>query len=354
MLHYILKRLLISIPTLFIILLLNFFIIHMVPGGPLEQLLHRANSGTDGEVVFMDYDAADMLSNSADSSKYNTTLSRLNEIYGFDKPLLARFFSTIKNYLCFDFGYSFFSGIKVVDIIKSSIPVSFSLALWSTVLTYLISVPLGIKKATRRGSFFDVATDIIVNALHAMPSFMLAILLLILFSCGGFFQIFPTKGFLSNDWSELPLLDKVKDYFMHITLPVASIVLNNLAFLVFLCKNSFMSELRKQYVVAAFAKGLDEHRVLYGHVFRNAMLVAIVNFPVFLMHSFLHGSMIIEIIFSLKGLGLLGFESVINRDYPVFLAMLYIFSIFGLLVHILSDVLCFAVDKRVNFDGINP
>ncbi|WP_338363859.1 ABC transporter permease subunit [Candidatus Xenohaliotis californiensis] len=335
-------------------MLINFFIINLVPGGPLEQLLHRASSSEIDNASFLDNDAIDSLISVTKKSKYDAATEHMRAMYGFDKPLAIRFFTTMKNYLLFDFGNSFFSGMKVIDVIKMHIPVSFSLALWSTILTYLISIPLGIKKAVRRDGSFDIVTDIAVNALHAIPNFMLAILLLLLFANGGLFNIFPTRGFLSENWSELTSFAKIKDYFLHITLPVVSIVLGHLAFLVFLCKKSFISELKKQYVVAAFAKGLSERKVLYMHVFRNAMLVAIVNFPIFLLHSFLHGSMIIEIVFSLNGLGLLSFEAITNRDYPMIFAMLYIFTIFGLLIHILSDVLCFIVDKRVSFDGINP
>lgn len=347
------RRILISIPTLFIIFLINFLIMHFIPGGPLDSLIERTYD-RQNENIIMDSDAIDAFNAQSQQSSYDYILEQMKERYGFNKPLSTRFVETLKNYMLFDFGYSFFSGIKVTNIIKEKVPISFSLALWSTILTYLISIPLGIKKAVKRGSKFDIFTDIIINAFHAIPSFMLALILLLLFGQGGIFKIFPNKGFLSENWSCMSTLAKIKDYFMHMALPVTAIVLSNLAFMVSLCQNSVVSELNKQYVVAAFAKGLDEKKVLYDHVFRNAMLVVIVNFPIFLVHSFLHGSIIIEIMFSLNGLGLLSFESIINRDYSVLLAMLYIFSFFGLLVYILSDVLCFIVDKRVNFDNINP
>jgi microcin C transport system permease protein len=277
-------------------------------------------------------------------------IKKLEKQFGFDKPAYVRFFIMVKNYLMFDFGQSFFRNISVVDLIKEKLPVSISLGLWMTLITYLVSIPLGIAKAVRDGTRFDTVTSSIIIVGYAVPGFMLAILLIVLFAGGSFWDIFPLRGLTSDNWSELPWYGKITDYFWHITLPVLAMMVGSFATMTLLTRNSFLDEIRKQYVLTARAKGLSERRVLYGHIFRNAMLIVIAGFASTFVGAFFGGSLLIEQIFSLDGLGLLSFESVLNRDYPVVFANLYIFSLIGLIVNLISDFTYTLVDPRIDFE----
>lgn len=360
---YILKRLGLIIPTLFGIMVINFAIVQGAPGGPVEQTIARitgkdrsaterfssAGSSEAGEKPFT---AATV------SSKYRGAqgldpeiVKEIERMYGFDKPTTTRFFNMMKQYITFDFGESFFRNKKVMDLIIEKMPVSISLGLWTTLLVYLISIPLGIKKAIRSGSAFDIWTSTIVIIGYAIPSFMFAIFLIILFAGGSFFDIFPLRGLVSNNWKELSILDKIIDYFWHMTLPIIAMVISGFATLTLLCKNSFLEEISKQYVTTARAKGASEKQVLYGHVFRNAMLIIIAGFPAAFIGILFTGSMLIEVIFSLDGLGLLGFESVIARDYPVVFGTLFFFSLIGLIVNLIGDVVYVMVDPRIDFEA---
>jgi microcin C transport system permease protein len=276
-------------------------------------------------------------------------IKKLEQQYGFDKPAYVRFFIMVKNYLTFDFGNSFFRSISVIDLIKEKLPVSISLGLWMTLFTYLISIPLGVAKAVRDGTRFDTVTSSLIIVGYAVPGFLLAILLIVLFAGGSFWNIFPLRGLTSENWSQLPWYGKITDYFWHITLPVGSMMVGSFATMTLLTKNSFLDEIRKQYVLTARAKGLTERRVLYGHVFRNAMLIVIAGFAGTFVGAFFGGSLLIENIFSLDGLGLLSFESVLNRDYPVVFANLYIFSLIGLGVNLISDFTYTLIDPRIDF-----
>lgn len=364
---YIFRRLLLMVPTLFGIILLNFTIVQFAPGGPVEQMIARVQ-GTDvaatarftgggGETI---QDAGlRNLGDGASSSKYRGAqgldpdfIKELEKQFGFDKPVVERFFLMLKSYLMFDFGNSYFQDKRVIDLVLEKLPVSISLGLWSTLLIYLISIPLGVRKAVRDGSPFDVWTSGVVIVGYAIPSFMFAILLIVLFSGGKYFDLFPLRGLVSDHWADLDWWGRIKDYFWHITLPVASMVISGFASLTILTKNSFLEEINKQYVLTARAKGLSERRVLYGHVFRNAMLVVIAGFPAALMSIFLTGSLLIETIFSLDGLGLLGFESALNRDYPVMFATLYIFTLLGFAIKLISDLTLTWVDPRIDFNAV--
>ena len=277
-------------------------------------------------------------------------IARIEKMYGFDKPLHQRFLDMLRDYAVFDFGTSFYQDRSVIAIIISKLPVSISLGVWSTLIIYLISIPLGIKKAVRHGSPFDIWTSTAVIVGNAIPVFLFAVLLIILFAGGSYLDWFPLRGLTSDDWGQFSWPMKILDYFWHLTLPVISISIGGFAALTMLTKNSFLDEIGKQYVVTARAKGIGEHRVLYGHVFRNAMLIIIAGFPAAFISMFFTGSLLIEVIFSLDGLGLLGFESTINRDYPVMFATLYIFTLIGLLLKIVSDITYMLVDPRIDFE----
>ncbi|WP_290456902.1 ABC transporter permease subunit, partial [Helicobacter rodentium] len=308
--RYIFKRLLLIVPTLLGIMTLNFFIIQAAPGGPVEQMIARLEGiGTQGEVS----------SNSIYKNQGldEAMLARINALYGFDKPILERYVLMLKNYLTFNFGESFYKNTKVVDLLIEKLPVSISLGLWSTLLIYLISIPLGIQKALREGSTFDSITSTMIIIGNAIPTFLFALILIILFAGGTYFNLFPLRGIVGDDFESLSLFGKIKDYFWHITLPVLSLSIGGFATLTLLSKNSFLEEIHKQYVKLAFAKGLNASQVLYRHIFRNAMLLIIASIPSALLGMLLSGSLLIEIIFSLDGLGLLGYESIITRDYPV-------------------------------------
>ncbi|MFT3973512.1 MAG: microcin C ABC transporter permease YejB [Amaricoccus sp.] len=350
---YILRRLLLMIPTLLGIMVVNFALVQFMPGGPIEQIIAQVNddatsatgriSGGGGEVAAgSDYRGAQGLP--------PEFIANLEKQFGFDKPPLTRFLLMLRNYLTFNFGESYFRSISVVDLVIEKMPVSISLGLWSTLLAYLISIPLGIAKATRDGSRFDTATSAAIIVAYAIPSFLFAIMLLVLFAGGSYWRIFPLRGLTSDNWADLSLGAKILDYFWHITLPVIASTIGAFATMTLLTKNSFLDEIKKQYVITARAKGLTESRVLYGHVFRNAMLIVIAGFPAVFIAVFFGGSLIIETIFSLDGLGRLAYESALQRDYPVVFGTLYVFGLLGLLVGLLSDLTYVWVDPRIDFE----
>jgi len=356
---YILRRLLLVIPTLLGILLVNFTLTQFVPGGPVEQAIARAQGGGDvfGGFAGGNNDAgADELNTASDSTYVGARglppefIAELEREFGFDKPPIQRFFNMIWNYARFDFGDSYFRSISVVDLIIEKLPVSITLGLWSTLIAYLVSIPLGIRKAVKDGTPFDTWTSGAIIAAYAIPGFLFAILLLVLFAGGSYFQIFPLRGLTSDNFDDLSTLGKVADYFWHITLPVLAGTIGAFATLTLLTKNSFLDEIKKLYVMTARAKGLSERRVLYGHVFRNAMLIVIAGFPAVFIGVFFGGSLIIETIFSLDGLGRLGFEAAVARDYPIVFGTLYIFGLMGLLVGIISDLMYVLVDPRIDFE----
>ncbi len=363
MLNYILKRLLLMIPTLLGIMLISFVIIQFVPGGPVERMIAQlSGNSVDATARFGGGGGnADMAvgAGSGDSagSKYRGAqgldpefVAELEAMYGFDKPAHERFFQMVKNYAMFDLGESYYRDVSVIDLVLEKMPVSISLGLWSTLIIYLISIPLGIKKAVKDGQPFDIWTSAVVFFGYSIPSFMFAILLIILFAGGRYFDLFPIRGLTSDNWDDMGVVQQVLDYAWHMVLPITALVISGFAGLTMLTKNSFLDEIGKQYVQTARAKGLSENRVLYNHVFRNAMLIVIAGFPSAFLAVFFTGSLLIEVIFSLDGLGLLSYESVINRDYPVVLGTLYIFSLMGLLTTLIRDVVYVMVDPRIDFE----
>ena len=354
---YILRRLLLIIPTLFGIMLINFTLTQFVPGGPIEQILARLEgSGDVFETISGGGGDVDIESGDSDSSYIGARglpkefIEDLEKQFGFDKPAHVRFFEMMWNYIRFDFGESYFRSVSVVDLVIEKMPVSITLGLWSTLIAYLVSIPLGIRKAVKDGSRFDTWTSGLIIMAYAIPGFLFAILLLVLFAGGSYWQIFPLRGLTSDNWENLSAFGKVVDYFWHITLPVVASAIGGFATLTLLTKNSFLDEIKKQYVITAKAKGLDERRVLYGHVFRNAMLIVIAGFPSLFIGIFFGGSIIIETIFSLDGLGRLGFEATVSRDYPVIFGTLFAFGLLGLVVGILSDLMYVFVDPRIDFE----
>jgi microcin C transport system permease protein len=356
MLSYIIRRLLLIVPTLLGILTLNFFIIQAAPGGPVEQMIAklegiesgsatRVGGGTQSEIRQNN-------SNYRGSQGLDPDLvAKIEKMYGFDKPIWERFLIMLKNYATLDFGSSFFRDKKVTELIIEKLPVSISLGLWSTLLIYLISIPMGIKKAVRNGSTFDIWTSSVVIVGNAIPSFLLAILLIVLFAGGSYLQLFPLRGLTSSNFDELSLAGKILDYFWHLALPITALVIGGFATLTMLTKNSFLDEISKQYVTTARAKGLTETKVLYGHVFRNAMLIIIAGIPAAIVGIFFTGAFLTEIIFSLDGIGLLGFESILSRDYPVIFGTLFIFTLISLLVSLISDITYTLVDPRIDFES---
>ncbi|TYR29706.1 microcin C ABC transporter permease YejB [Mesorhizobium microcysteis] len=354
---YILRRVLLMIPTLFGIMAVSFIVIQFAPGGPVEQVIARMSGEGGGAMDRISGGGGEMNQSFENHSQYRGAqgldpafIAQLEQQFGFDKPPLERFFTMIWNYIRFDFGESYFRDISVIDLIIEKMPVSISLGLWLTLISYLISIPLGIRKAVKDGSAFDVWTSGIVIIGYAIPGFLFAILLMVLFAGGSFFDWFPLRGLTSENWSELSWPERILDYFWHLTLPLTAMVLGAFATTTLLTKNSFLDEIRKQYVVTARAKGLSERQVLYGHVFRNAMLIIIAGFPGAFISAFFTGSLLIENIFSLDGLGLLGFRSVLDRDYAVVFATLYIFSLIGLFVSLLSDLVYTWIDPRIDFE----
>ncbi|ANC90621.1 microcin C ABC transporter permease YejB [Azospirillum humicireducens] len=366
MLAYIIRRLLLIIPTLFGIMVINFLIVQIAPGGPIEQMIARVQ-GTAVEATSRiggsaggDANAAQRQNQTGGDSggKYRGAqgldpafIKQLEKEFGFDKPIHERFIHMMSNYIVFDFGTSYFRDRRVVDLVLEKMPVSISLGIWTTLIVYLVSIPLGIAKAVRDGQPFDVWTSGVVIVGYAIPSFLFAVLLIVVFAGGRYLDWFPLRGLVSDNWGDLPWYKQVLDYFWHMALPVVSMVIGGFAGLTMLTKNSFMEEIGKQYVTTARAKGLTENRVLYGHVFRNAMLIVIAGFPGAFIGILFTGAMLIEVIFSLDGLGLLGFEAAINRDYPVMFGTLYFFTLLGLIMNLVGDVTYVMVDPRIDFDS---
>src|SRR5262245_30914271 len=362
---YIIRRILLMIPTLIGIMLVSFVVVQFAPGGPVERVIAQISGSDTGATSRIsgsqsgDFSPRGPTSGGGDAttSKYRGAqgldpefIKNLEKQFGFDKPAYERFFIMMKNFATFDFGKSFFRDTTVLQLIKEKLPVSMSLGIWMTLLTYLISIPLGIRKAVTDGSPFDTWTSSLIIIGYAIPGFLFAILLIVLFAGGSFWDLFPLRGLTGDNFATLPWYGKVADYFWHLTLPLISMALAAFATMTLLTKNSFLDEIRKQYVLTARAKGCTSGQVLYGHVFRNAMLIVIAGFPGAFVHAFFTGSLLIETIFSLDGLGLLGFESVLNRDYPVVFATLYIFSLVGLAVNLLADLAYTWVDPRIDFE----
>ena len=370
MLAYILRRLLLMIPTLFGIMLISFVVVQFAPGGPIERIIAQLQQGTDTSATARisgssggDFSGQSQQTQPGAAPADNTAskyrgaqgldpkfIKQLEAQFGFDKPAYERFAVMLWNYVRFDFGKSYFRDVSILHLIKEKLPVSISLGLWMTLLSYLISIPLGIRKAISDGSRFDTWTSAIVIVGYAIPSFLFAILLIVLFAGGSFWQIFPLRGLWSENFADLSWPQKILDYLWHIALPVTAMAIGAFATSTFLTKNSFLEEIRKQYVQTARMKGLTERQVLYGHVFRNAMLIVISGFPAAFVHAFFTGSLLIESIFSLDGLGLLSYESIINRDYPVVFANLYIFALLGLIVNLISDLTYTWIDPRIDFE----
>jgi microcin C transport system permease protein len=364
---YIARRILLMFPTLLGILFVAFVVVQFAPGGPVERVIAQlSGADTGGSSRISGSSSGDFAGRtpqagaSADavSSKYRGAqgldpefIKNLEKQFGFDKPAPERFALMVWNYARFDFGKSYFRDVSVLQLIKEKLPVSISLGLWLTLLTYLISIPLGVRKAVADGSRFDTWTSAVIIVGFAIPGFLFAILLIILFAGGSFFNWFPLRGLTSDGWSNFPWYWKILDYFWHITLPLIAMGLGAFATMTLLTKNSFLDEIRKQYVMTARAKGCTENQVLYGHVFRNAMLIVIAGFPSAFIHAFFSGSLLIETIFSLDGLGLLSFESVLNRDYPVVFGNLFIFSLVGLVVGLISDLTYMWIDPRIDFEA---
>ncbi|MFH1217446.1 MAG: microcin C ABC transporter permease YejB [Pseudomonadota bacterium] len=347
MFTYILRRILLMIPTLFGIMLITFTVTQFVPGGPVERLIADMQRSSRGSEVSGAATSLYQASQGLDAER----LAEIKALYGFDKPPVERFFTMMSNYLVFDFGNSYYHHRSVVDLVISKLPVSMSLGLWSFVIVYGVCIPLGIKKAVRDGSRFDIFTSTIILIGYAIPGFVLAILLIVLFGGGSFWSIFPLRGLVSDNWAEMNMMSKILDYLWHMVLPIISSAMGSLAVMTLLTKNSFLEEIRKQYVLTARAKGLSENMVLYHHVFRNAIIPIITGFPGSFIAAFFTGSLLIETIFSLDGMGLLAYESILNRDYPVVLGTLYFFTIIGLFSRLLSDLSYVVVDPRITFDS---
>jgi len=335
------------IPTLFGVMLVTFTVTQFVPGGPVERLLAqiegngRAAEAGSGRSLYHGGEGLDQ-----------ERMEKLKSLYGFDKPPIQRFFIMMKNYLTFDFGTSYYHHKSVVSLVVSKLPVSMSLGLWSFFITYLTCIPLGIKKAVLDGTTFDVFSSTVILVGYAIPGFVLAIVLIVLFGGGSFWNVFPLRGLVSDNWSEMTLLSKILDYLWHMVLPIISSTVGSLAVMTLLTKNSFLEEIRKQYVITARAKGLSENKILYRHIFRNAIIPIITGFPGSFIAAFFTGSLLIETIFSLDGMGLLAFESIMNRDYPVVLGTLYFFTIIGLFARLLSDLSYVLVDPRISFESV--
>ncbi|MEN3260510.1 microcin C ABC transporter permease YejB [Sodalis endosymbiont of Spalangia cameroni] len=360
MTSYVVKRLLLIIPTLWAIITLNFFIVQIAPGGPVDQAIAAIELG---QTAGFGGSHGDPLSRTQTlhggqlgDNQYRgargldpEVIAEITRRYGFDKPLHERYFTLLWQYVCFDFGDSLFRGASVMQLIKGSLPVSVSLGVWSTLIIYLVSIPLGIKKAVRSGSAFDTWSSSLIIIGYAIPAFLFAVLLIVLFAGGSYLDWFPLRGLVSANFATLPWYGKIADYFWHLTLPVLAMVIGGFATLTMLTKNAFLDEIRKQYVVTARAKGLGESAILYRHVFRNAMLLVIAGFPATFISMFFTGSLLIEVMFSLNGLGLLGYDATLSRDYPVMFGTLYIFTLIGLLLNIISDITYTLVDPRIDF-----
>ena len=362
---YLVRRILLIFPTLFGIMLINFAVIQIVPGGPVEQMIAqmtgtavestaRFSGGGEGELS-SNFDASSFDNG---DSKYRGAqgldpdiIKEIEIMYGMDKPAHERFFKMLKSYIFFDFGESFFRDQKVTSLVLDKMPVSISLGLWTTLLVYLISIPLGIRKAIKDGSRFDIISSSIVTIGYAIPNFLFAVILIVFFAGGRFYDIFPLRGLVSENFEELSLMSKIIDYFWHLALPLTAMIVSGFAGLTFLTKNSFIDQINQQYVMTARAKGLSEKKVLYGHVFRNAMLIVIAGFPSAFIGILFSSSLFIEVIFSLDGLGLLGYEAALTRDYPVIFATLYFFSLLGLIMGIIGDFMYSIIDPRIDFES---
>jgi len=356
MTSYILRRLLLIIPTLFGIIAINFVIIQAAPGGPVDQMIAKVKGLDVSSTARVSGRGVETMGTNDKRGSQGLDpefLARINKLYGFDKPVGERFVMMLKNYATFDFGDSYFRDEKVVDLIIEKMPVSISLGLWTTLLVYMISIPLGIKKAVRDGSRFDVASSSVVIVGNAIPGFLFAILLIVVFAGGRYFDWFPLRGLTSAHFSELSSFGQIKDYAWHLILPIGSMVIGGFAGLTMLTKNSYLEEINKQYVTTARAKGLTQNAVLYGHVFRNAMMIVIAGFPSAFVGILFTGALLTEIIFSLDGLGLLGFEAAIKRDYPVMFGSLYVFTLLGLVLGLVGDIMYHIIDPRVDFEKVD-
>ncbi|MDF3047011.1 MAG: yejB [Candidatus Midichloriaceae bacterium] len=348
MLNYILKRIFLIFPTLLFIIIINFAIVQLAPGGPVEMTLASIRDLQQSESATGRVSAVKQFK--ASKGLDDELVTYIKKLYGFDKPPLERLWIMIKNYVSFDLGYSYFRNKQVGELILEKIPVSLSLGLWSTLIIYLVSIPLGIKKAIKNSEGFDGWTSFIIAFAYALPSFLVAIILLLLFAGDGPFSYFPIRGIVSHNWDSLTAVDKVKDYAWHMVLPTLTLAISGFATITMLTKNSFLEEIHKQYVITARAKGLSENQILYGHVFRNAMLIVITSIPDALIKVFITGSLLIEIIFSLDGIGLLSYESAVGRDYPVVFGTLYIFILIGLIANLATDIIYMIVDPRIDFE----
>ncbi|MBG76436.1 MAG: Inner membrane ABC transporter permease protein YejB [Alphaproteobacteria bacterium MarineAlpha5_Bin12] len=360
---YIIRRLLLVIPTLFGIMILNFAVVQIVPGGPVEQMIaEMTGTAVESTARFSGSDESEALNNlnleSSNDGKYRggqgldpDIIREIEVMYGLDKPAHIRFFNMIKDYLTFDFGESFFRDRKVIELVLDKMPVSISLGLWTTLLVYLISIPLGIRKAIKDGSRFDITSSTIITIGYAIPNFLFAVILIVFFAGGRYYDFFPLRGLTSDNFNDLSFFQQILDYFWHLTLPLIAMVVSGFAGLTLLTKNSFLDQINQQYVITARSKGLSENKVLYGHVFRNAMLIVIAGFPSAFIGILFSSSLFIEVIFSLDGLGLLGYEAALTRDYPVIFATLYFFSLLGLIMGILGDVMYSIVDPRIDFES---
>ena len=362
---YLVRRIFLIFPTLFGIMLINFAVIQIVPGGPVEQMIAQMTGTAVESTARFSGGGEGELNSSFDSSSFDDGNSKyrgaqgldpdiikeIEVMYGMDKPAHERFFKMLKSYIFFDFGESFFRDQKVTSLVLDKMPVSISLGLWTTLLVYLISIPLGIRKAIKDGSRFDIISSSIVTIGYAIPNFLFAVILIVFFAGGRFYDIFPLRGLVSENFEELNLLAQIKDYFWHLTLPLLAMIVSGFAGLTFLTKNSFIDQINQQYVMTARAKGLSERQVLYGHVFRNAMLIVIAGFPSAFIGILFSSSLFIEVIFSLDGLGLLGYEAALTRDYPVIFATLYFFSLLGLIMGIIGDFMYSLIDPRIDFES---
>ena len=359
MFAYAVRRILLMIPTLFAIILVNFVIVQAAPGGPVDQLIAQLKGTGSDALGRVAGGSGEMGNRPSSTSGENQSrgargldpefIKQLEKLYGFDKPPVERFWIMIKNYLSFDFGSSFYRDRPVIKLVADKLPVSISLGLWTTLIVYLISIPLGIRKAVRDGSNFDVWSSGVVIVGYAIPGFLFAVLLIVLFAGGSYLHWFPLRGIVSDDWTSFTWPHRIADYFWHITLPVVSLVIGGFASLTMLTKNSFLEEINKQYVTTARSKGLSERRVLYGHVFRNAMLLVIAGFPAAFIGILFTGALLVEVIFSLDGLGYLGFQAAIGRDYPVMFGTLYIYTLIGLVMTLIRDLTYMFVDPRIDF-----
>ena len=357
---YIAKRLLLMIPTLLGIMLVNFVIVQFAPGGPIDQIIEQMVSGGSGGVSTRATGmSADIGASSLNDSSRNPAsrgldpeiLAELEKQFGFDKPVHERFLNMLYNYMTLDFGESYFQDRPVVDLVIERLPISISLGLWSMLLIYTISLPLGVRKAVKDGTRFDIWTSALLFIGYAVPGFLFAILLIILFAGGSYFDWFPLRGIVSDGWGDMSLFDQIIDYFWHLALPITALTIGGFATLTMLTKNSFLEEISKQFVLTARSKGMSERRVMYGHVFRNAMLIVIAGFPAALIGILFTGSMLIEVIFSLEGIGLLGFEAVLTRDYPIMFGTLFVFTLIGLVLQLIGDITYTLIDPRIDFES---